>query len=85
MKASCIITLNRSDVKNENENTGSAFRHIRIKRKNVDTGNIDPAVKALARHVEKRSKKKKSVRIPAMTAAAFGQFLRSLEIRRAFI
>ncbi|STE53157.1 Uncharacterised protein [Edwardsiella tarda] len=59
-------------------------RHRRIKRADISAPEIDPAVKAFGRHIAKRIRKGRGVHIPAMNNAAFGQLLRTLELKRAF-
>ena len=46
-------------------------RHPRIQRDDIAAQEIDPALKAFGRH------------IPAMNNTAFGQVLRTLELKRA--
>ncbi|EFP3680600.1 hypothetical protein HPX80_004145 [Salmonella enterica] len=59
-------------------------RHTRIRRAYIPTKAIDPALKALGRHIARRIRKGRGVHIPAMTNAAYGQVLRTLELKRAF-
>lgn len=59
-------------------------RHLRINRADISAPEIDPALKAFGRHIAKRIRKGRGVHIPAMNNAAFGQLLRTLELKRAF-
>jgi hypothetical protein len=58
--------------------------HARIRRDDIPAPLIDPSLRALGRHIAKRIRKGRGVRIPAMTNADFGQVLRTLELKRAF-
>ncbi|MEX0446587.1 hypothetical protein [Xenorhabdus sp. SGI246] len=64
--------------------TESPVRHQRIKRNDLAVYEIDPTLKAFARHIRKCQRKKQPVRIPSMKAKALGQLLRSLELRKAW-
>ncbi|EAA9129514.1 hypothetical protein AB5D91_004635 [Salmonella enterica] len=59
-------------------------RHTRIRRADIPAKAIDPALKAFGRHIARRIHKGRGVHIPAMKNAAFGQVLRTLELKRAF-
>ncbi|EBF0561120.1 hypothetical protein DCU08_23710 [Salmonella enterica] len=59
-------------------------RHTRIRRADIPAKAIDPALKAFGRHIGRRIRKGRGVHIPAMTNAACGQVLRTLELKRAF-
>ncbi|AXC70103.1 hypothetical protein DPU24_23330 [Salmonella enterica subsp. enterica serovar Oranienburg] len=59
-------------------------RHTRIRRADIPAKAIDPALKAFGRHIARRIRKGRGVHIPAMTNAAYGQVLRTLELKRAF-
>ena len=59
-------------------------RHPRITRADIPEQEIDPALKAFGRHIAKSIRKGRGVHIPAMKNAAFGQMLRTLELKRAF-
>ncbi|HEC7608673.1 TPA: hypothetical protein ACIBOM_004080 [Salmonella enterica subsp. enterica serovar Reading] len=59
-------------------------RHTRIRRADIPAKAIDPALKAFGRHIARRIRKGRGVHIPAMTNAACGQELRTLELKRAF-
>ncbi|EAO1480790.1 hypothetical protein KWC22_004735 [Salmonella enterica] len=59
-------------------------RHTRIRRADIPAKAIDPALKAFGRHIARRIRKGCGVHIPAMTNAACGQVLRTLELKRAF-
>lgn len=59
-------------------------RHSRIIRPDIPAPEIDPALKAFGRHIARRIRKGRGVHIPAMTNAAYGQVLRTLELKRAF-
>ncbi len=59
-------------------------RHTRIVRADIPAKAIDPALKAFGRHIARRIRKGRGVHIPAMTNAAYGQVLRTLELKRAF-
>lgn len=59
-------------------------RHARILRRDIPASEIDPALKAFGRHIARSIRKGRSVHIPAMKNAAYGQVLRTLELKRAF-
>ncbi|MCD9134038.1 DUF4496 domain-containing protein [Escherichia coli] len=59
-------------------------RHPRINRADIPAPEIDPTLKAFGRHIAKSIRKGRGVHIPAMKNAAFGQVLRTLELKRAF-
>ncbi|MEQ5055131.1 hypothetical protein ABN154_25535 [Klebsiella michiganensis] len=59
-------------------------RHTRIPRADIPAPEIDPTLKAFGRHIAKSIRKGRSVHIPAMNNVAFGQVLRTLELKRAF-
>ena len=59
-------------------------RHTRISRADIPAPEIDPTLKAFGRHIAKSIRKGRGVHIPAMKTAAFGQVLRTLELKRAF-
>ncbi|QHS50045.1 hypothetical protein GW952_31000 (plasmid) [Klebsiella michiganensis] len=59
-------------------------RHTRIPRADIPAPEIDPTLKAFGRHIAKSIRKGRGVHIPAMKNAAFGQVLRTLELKRAF-
>ena len=59
-------------------------RQTRIHRDDIPAPLVDPALKAFGRHIAKRIRKGRGVRIPAMKNADFGQVLRTLELKRAF-
>ncbi len=53
-------------------------------RREIAIGDIDPAMRALSRHIAHCRRKKKPVRIPAMRVSDWGHFLRALELKRMF-
>ncbi|EIZ1086454.1 hypothetical protein FML24_20165 [Klebsiella oxytoca] len=59
-------------------------RHTRIIRADISASEINPALKAFGRHIARRIRKGRRVHIPAMTNTAYGQVLRTLELKRAF-
>ncbi|HFW3715190.1 TPA: hypothetical protein ACIBKF_004511 [Salmonella enterica subsp. enterica serovar 6,7:y:-] len=59
-------------------------RHTRIRRADIPAKAIDPALRAFGRHIARRIRKGRGVHIHAMTNAAYGQVLRTLELKRAF-
>lgn len=59
-------------------------RHKRITRDDIPATEIDPALRAFGRHIARRIRRGRGVHIPAMKNAAFGQVLRTLELKRAF-
>ncbi|EBS2909553.1 hypothetical protein GZB42_004219 [Salmonella enterica] len=59
-------------------------RHTRIRRADIPAKAIDPALKAFGRYIARSVRKGRGVHIPAMKNAAFGQVLRTLELKRAF-
>ena len=58
-------------------------RHQRILRADIAAREIDPALKAFGRHIARSIRKGCGVHIPAMNNTAFGQVLRTLELKRA--
>jgi hypothetical protein len=58
-------------------------RHQRILRDDIAAREIDPALKAFGRHIARSIRKGRGVHIPAMNNTAFGQVLRTLELKRA--
>ncbi|EAU3551042.1 hypothetical protein R7652_004071 [Salmonella enterica] len=60
------------------------LRHTRIIRADLSATEIDSALKAFGRHIARRIRKGRGVHIPAMKNAAYGQVLRTLELKRAF-
>ena len=58
-------------------------RHPRIFRADIPAPEIDPALKAFGRHIARSHRKGRGVHIPAMNNTAFGQVLRTLELKRA--
>ncbi|EKL8350838.1 hypothetical protein [Escherichia coli] len=60
-------------------------RHTRFRREDIPAPEIDPVLKAFGRHIARRlSARGRGVHIPAMKNTAFGQVLRTLELKRAF-
>ena len=59
-------------------------RQTRIIRADLAVSEINPALKAFGRHIARRLRKGRGVHIPAMTNTAYGQVLRTLELKRAF-
>ncbi|CAM7181504.1 MULTISPECIES: hypothetical protein [Klebsiella] len=59
-------------------------RHQRNLRDDIAAQEIDPALKAFGRHIVRSVRKGHGVHIPAMNNTAFGQVLRTLELKRAF-
>ncbi|ECI4532559.1 hypothetical protein DQZ30_27705 [Salmonella enterica subsp. diarizonae] len=59
-------------------------RHTRIRRADIPAKAIDPALKAFGQYIARSVRKGRGVHIPAMKNAAFGQVLRTLELKRAF-
>ncbi|HEC2553831.1 TPA: hypothetical protein R2K55_005789 [Raoultella ornithinolytica] len=59
-------------------------RHPRIRRDDLAVQEIDPVLKAFGRHIARSLRKGRGVHIPAMNNTAFGQVLRTLELKRAF-
>ncbi|MCP6060101.1 CCDC81 family HU domain 1-containing protein, partial [Klebsiella pneumoniae] len=53
-------------------------------RDDIAAQEIDPALKAFGRHIVRSVRKGRGVHIPAMNNTAFGQVLRTLELKRAF-
>ncbi|EFG2253354.1 hypothetical protein BRU08_005072, partial [Escherichia coli] len=45
---------------------------------------LDPVLKAFGRHIARSFRRGRGVHIPAMKNTAFGQVLRTLELKRAF-
>ena len=58
-------------------------RHQRNLRDDIAAQEIDPALKAFGRHIARSVRKGRGVHIPAMNNTAFGQVLRTLELKRA--
>jgi hypothetical protein len=75
-----IITLSASYVK-----TGETTPHTRHRHTDPDVREIPDEIRARARvrHVAHCVRKRRAVRVPAMSSSEWGQFLRSLEIHRA--
>lgn len=63
--------------------SGVPARQIRITRDNIAAKDIAPEIRARGRHVARSAKKGQAVRVPAMRASEWGQFLRTLELTRA--
>ena len=59
-------------------------RHSRIPRVDIPAPEIDPVLKAFGRHIARSFHRGRGVHIPAMKNTAFGQVLRTLELKRAF-
>ncbi|MEJ0231791.1 hypothetical protein Q0L23_24075 [Klebsiella michiganensis] len=59
-------------------------RHQRMMRDDIAAKDINPALKAFGRHIARSVRKGRGVHIPAMNNTAFGQVLRTLELKRAF-
>ena len=59
-------------------------RHPRFRREDIPAPEIDPVLKAFGRHIARRFHRGRGVHIPAMKNTAFGQVLRTLELKRAF-
>lgn len=72
-----IITSSAGYVK-----PGMASRHARHRHNDLIAHDIAPEIRARVRHVGHCIRKRKTVRVPAMRGSEWGQFLRSLEIRR---
>ena len=53
-------------------------------RDDIAAQEIDPVLKAFGRHIARSVRKGRGVHIPAMNNTAFGQVLRTLELKRAF-
>ena len=73
-----IITLSASYVK-----TGETSPHTRHLHTDPDLREIPDEMRARVRHVAHCVRKRRAVRVPAMSSSEWGQFLRSLEIHRA--
>ena len=58
-------------------------RHQRNLRDDIAAQEIDPVLKAFGRHIARSVRKGRGVHIPAMNNTAFGQVLRTLELKRA--
>ncbi len=58
-------------------------RHPRFRREDIPTPEIDPVLKAFGRHIARSFHRGRGVHIPAMKNTAFGQVLRTLELKRA--
>ena len=59
-------------------------RHPRFRREDIPAPEIDPVLKAFGRHIARSFHRGRGVHIPAMKNTAFGQVLRTLELKRAF-
>lgn len=75
--------MNRSIVSPSDEAV-KPCRHPRIRRDDISAQEIDPSLKSFGRHIARRIRKGRGVHIPAMSNTAFGQVLRTLELKRAF-
>ncbi|HGB2576006.1 TPA: hypothetical protein ACIUL2_004552 [Salmonella enterica subsp. enterica serovar Zanzibar] len=60
------------------------LRHTRFRREDIPAPEIDPVLKAFGRHIARSFHRGRGVHIPAMKNTAFGQVLRTLELKRAF-
>ncbi len=58
-------------------------RHPRFRREDIPAPEIDPVLKAFGRHIARSFHRGRGVHIPAMKNTAFGQVLRTLELKRA--
>lgn len=56
----------------------------RFRREDIPAPEIDPVLKAFGRHIARSFHRGRGVHIPAMKNTAFGQVLRTLELKRAF-
>ncbi|MDO2092822.1 hypothetical protein Q2458_25195 [Escherichia coli] len=59
-------------------------RHPRSRREDIPAPKIAPVLKALGQHIPGIFPGGRGVHIPAMKNTAFGQVLRTLELKRAF-
>ncbi|EBR2768420.1 hypothetical protein B5V48_21600 [Salmonella enterica] len=59
-------------------------RRTRFRREDIAAPEIDPVLKAFGRHIARSFHRGRGVHIPAMKNTAFGQVLRTLELKRAF-
>ena len=57
-------------------------RHPRFRREDIPAPEIDPVLKAFGRHIARSFHRGRGVHIPAMKNTAFGQVLRTLELKR---
>lgn len=73
-----IITPSAGYVK-----PGSKSSHTRHRHTDPDLCEIPDEIRARVRHVAHCVRKRRAVRVPAMSSSEWGQFLRSLEIHRA--
>ncbi len=73
-----IITSSAGYVK-----SGDKSFHVRQRHTDPDLRDISDEIRARVRHVAHCVRKRRAVRVPAMSCSEWGQFLRSLEIRRA--
>lgn len=73
-----IIAPSAGDVK-----VGNISHHPRVSRDDIAMQDIAPEIRARSRHVAHRMQKRQSVRVPAMRGSEWGQFLRSLELKRS--
>lgn len=82
MKDRFIVACQDYFVKEREAQT--AKKHPRQHRDTVAEETISARVKALGRHIARRQRKHKPVRIPALNVTEWGQLLRILEIKRAY-
>ncbi len=60
------------------------LRQIKRAGEDIPAPEIDPVLKAFGRHIARSFHRGRGVHIPAMKNTAFGQVLRTLELKRAF-
>jgi hypothetical protein len=75
-----IMTVTEAYVKQLAE---GVKRQQRIPRGNIASGEIDPTLRALGRHIAGCARKGKSVHVPPMRGSEWGHVLRALELTRA--
>ncbi|AHK22078.1 MULTISPECIES: hypothetical protein [Yersinia] len=68
-----------------NQRTNGTPQKKRMHHATLDEFAISPRLKALGRHIVHCQSKQEPVRVPALNGAEWGQLLRTLEHKRAYI
>lgn len=79
-----IVTPTALYVQIQEAKNAPVKKQVRAIRDEIPRSELDPKMRALGRHIAHCQKKRRSVRIPAMSVDAWGHMLRALELTRAF-
>lgn len=79
-----IVTPTALYVQRLAEESEPPKKQVRVIRSEIGRSELDPIQRARGRHIARRLKKGRSVRIPAMSGEAWGHMLRALELKRSF-